>query len=261
MIYLVTKILLCLILAALLGVLIGWQLRTLVLGNRNRSLQTRLDECHEHLRGIERERDELFVRAEQIEAANNDLNARLMDNHDESGVTPPVEDLQTVLRRLQALEQTNQQLQSRIDNIDSRSGSRPLGDLSDLSSQQLELFRRLGIETTEQLLNHIERNGGKSSLLAQTGMTEKELTRLAEIADLLRIPGISSPIANLLQASGIRSVADMAGKQAYRLALKLKRVNAERQLLSTAPGASIIGLWINAATMIERRIPGDRPSQ
>ncbi len=259
MTYLVTKMLLCLVLAALLGLLIGWQLRTLVLGNRSRSLQMGLDECHKHLRRIERERDELFVRAEQLETANNDLNARLMDSSGGGGGTTitPEGDLEAILRRLQLLEQTNQQLQSRIDSIDSRAGSHPLTDLDDLSSEQLAMFRRLGIETTAQLLTHISSDDGKSTLLAQTGLTEEELTRLTEIADLLRIPGISSPIANLLQASGIHSVADMTGKQAYRLALKLKRVNAERQLLSTAPGASIISLWINAATMMERRIASD----
>ncbi len=257
MIYLVTKMLLCLVLAALIGLLIGWQLRTLVLGNRHRSLQMELDSCHEHLRRIERERDELFVRAEQLESANHDLNARLMDNSEGVITTHPESDLDAILRRLQILEQTNQQLQSRIDSIDSRAGSHPLADLGDLSNEQLAMFQRLGIETTAQLLSHIASSDGKASLLAQTGLQEAELIRLGEIADLLRIPGISSPVANLLQASGVHSVADMAAKQAYRLALKLKRINAERQLLSTTPGASIISLWINAATMMERPISSD----
>jgi hypothetical protein len=257
MVYLITKMLLCLLLAALLGLLIGWQLRTLVLGNRNRSLQMAIDDCHAQLRLIERERDELYLRAEQLEAANSDLNARLMDG---SGVTAPPEpsdDLGPILRRLQALEQTNRQLQSRIDSIDFRAGGHPLAELGNLSSEQTEMFRRLGIETTIQLLNQYGSSEGKTALLAQTGMNEEELTRLAEVADLLRIPGVSGPIANLLQASGIHSVADMAGKQAYRLALKLKRINAEKQLLSTAPGASIISLWINTATTMERKLSAD----
>ncbi len=249
MAYLITKMLLCLLLAALLGLLIGWQLRSLLLGTRQRALQDALDDCQQQLHRAEQERDEIFLKAERLEAANQDLNARLMEApaDEEEEAQPANADLATIARRLQALERTNQLLQSRIDNLDFRSGSQPLSELGMLDSEQIEMFRRIGIETTSQLLDHARDDESREAILRQTTVDADELKRLTEVADLLRIPGITSHSANLLQAGGIHSIAALADKKAYRLALKLKRVNAEKQLLSTAPGASIVGQWINAA--------------
>ncbi len=261
MVYLITKMLLCLVIAALLGLVIGWQLRSLILGNRNRALQEMVDDCQKHLRQVEHERDQLFIRVERLEADNQDLNARLMDLPPAGASHPPprdgdIPDLNTIVQRLQALEQTNQLLQSRIDSLDFRAGSHPLAEIGGLDSEQIEMFRQLGIETTVQLLEYVSTKKGRQELLARSGLDEAELDRMTQVADLLRVPGISSPIANLLQTAGIRSVAELAGKKAYRLALKLKRINAEVQLLSTAPGASIVSHWIDAATAMENH-PAD----
>jgi len=255
MAYLITKMLLCLLLAALLGLFIGWQLRGLVLNNRQRAQQEVLDDCQQHLQQVERERDQLYIRAERLEAANHDLNAQLMDTPPPPAplANDPAKELDTIVARLQALEQTNQLLQSRIDNLDLRAGSHPLAEIGNLGTEEIEMFRRLGIETTIQLLEHVADGAGRDDLIARTGLEAAELDRMTQVADLLRVPGIDSATANLLQASGIRSVADLADKKANRLALKLKRVNAEKQLLSTAPKASIVGHWIDAATtMIQR---------
>ncbi len=251
MAYLITKILLCLLLTALLGLTIGWQLRSLLTGTRQRALQDALDDCQQQLRRAEQERDAAFLKAERLEAANQDLNTHLMQAPAaEEEIQTDNANLAAIARRLQALERSNQLLQSRIDNLDCRSGSLPLHELGILTSEQIEMFRRLGIETTSQLLDHAHDDTSREAMLQQATLDADELKRLAEVADLLRVPGITSHSANLLQAAGIHSIAELADKKAYPLALELKRVNAEKQLLSTTPGAAIISQWIDTAIMV-----------
>lgn len=251
MIYLVTQILVWLVLAVVIGGLIGWHLRSLMQERHLKTLEEALEACHEHGKTIEHERNALFARVDALEQANHDLNGRLLLVADDEKQPQQTEDLASVQRRLQILEETSRVLQSRLAHIDLRTGSQPLEKLGILSPEQLNRFRELGIENTAQLIDHCHQPNLCEQLQQRTGLDQALLQRLCEIADLLRLPGISPPVAELLNAGDIHSIEDLASCPPYRFALKLKRVNAEHQLLPTAPAASIVTQWINAAVAMQ----------
>jgi predicted flap endonuclease-1-like 5' DNA nuclease len=66
-------------------------------------------------------------------------------------------------------------------------------------------------------------------------------------ADLFRIKGIGSEFSDLLEASGVDSVPELAQRVPANLAAKLAEVNAETNLTRRVPTESEVADWIEQA--------------
>ena len=59
-----------------------------------------------------------------------------------------------------------------------------------------EKFRTAGITTTDKLLDSTKTKKQRSELAASTGISEKEILRFANMADLFRINGVGREFAD-----------------------------------------------------------------
>ncbi len=104
-----------------------------------------------------------------------------------------------------------------------------------------------GVRTTDTLLAVCSGRRERRLLSERTGLPERQLQRFVNMADLMRIRGIGGDFAELLGASGVRTVRDLSRRRAFNLATKMSTVNAARKLSRRAPSASMVERWIAQA--------------
>src|SRR5262245_29567319 len=93
----------------------------------------------------------------------------------------------------------------------------------------------LGVRTTSALLDRGGTKAGRSGLAKSSGIQEKTILRWVNHSDLFRIRGVASQYAELLEASGVDSVAELAKRQAKHLTSKAGEVNKARRLVRRVP--------------------------
>ncbi len=109
-------------------------------------------------------------------------------------------------------------------------------------------LRALGIETTEDLLQRCSTRDGWEEVADKIGLKERYVVRKwASMADLMRIPGIMGQFAELLEFSGVESVQDLAGREPGQLLEKLKDVNEREHRVKEVPELNVVSSWINSA--------------
>ena len=104
-----------------------------------------------------------------------------------------------------------------------------------------------GVRTTDTLLAACSGRRERRLLSERTRLPERQLQRFVNMADLMRIRGIGGDFAELLGASGVRTVRDLSRRRAFNLATKMSTVNAARKLSRRAPSASMVERWIAQA--------------
>lgn len=97
-----------------------------------------------------------------------------------------------------------------------------------------------GIITRQDLLERGATPEGRAQIAEQSKISEKLIANWVSAVDLSRVPGIGPQSAELLQAAGVATVADLAQQDAAALHDKLVAVNADRKLVRVVPGVSQI---------------------
>lgn len=108
-------------------------------------------------------------------------------------------------------------------------------------------LRLAGITTVEALLAAGRTRQGRREVAAKTGLSEHRILEWVNRADLARIHGVGSEYADLLEASGVDSCAELAQRNAANLTAKLAGVNAEKRLVRALPAESVVAGWIEEA--------------
>lgn len=103
---------------------------------------------------------------------------------------------------------------------------------------------KAGIRTSDGLLAACRDRRDRRRLSERTGLPERQIQRLVNRADLMRIRGVGGDFAELLVASGVRTVRDLSRRRSLNLALKISAVNAEKKLSRRAPSPSMVERWI-----------------
>lgn len=109
-----------------------------------------------------------------------------------------------------------------------------------------------GIETTEALLEKGSTPKGRAELEEATGIGHKLILEWVNLADLFRINGMSEEYSDLLEESGVDTVAELAQRNADNLYEKVNEVNEAKKLVRQLPGLSMIEDWINQAKELPR---------
>jgi len=72
--------------------------------------------------------------------------------------------------------------------------------------------------------------------------------------DLYRIKGVGSEYADLLEAVGVDTVVELAGRRADNLLKKMEEVNAEKRLARLLPSLKMVEGWIAQAKELPRGV-------
>lgn len=104
-----------------------------------------------------------------------------------------------------------------------------------------------GIETTSDLLFKGASKKGREAIAAATGIPESLILTWVNHADLMRIKGIASQFAELLEAAGVDSVKEFARRKPESLHAKLVAVNDEYHLSGRVPSVESLQDMIEQA--------------
>jgi len=112
-----------------------------------------------------------------------------------------------------------------------------------------------GVGSVEDLLAQGGSASGRERLAAATGLSGKLILEWVNHADLIRIPGVGSEFADLLEAAGVDSPAELANRNAANLAQTFQELDAARpNVVRRVPTQAQVEQWIAAAKAMERTV-------
>lgn len=110
-----------------------------------------------------------------------------------------------------------------------------------------------GVATTDDLLNRGATEAGRGLLATETGISERLLLEWVNHADLMRIDGVGPEFADLLEAAGVDSCAELARRNAKNLAETFQELDAARpNTVRRVPSEATIAGWIAAAEKLAK---------
>ena len=110
-----------------------------------------------------------------------------------------------------------------------------------------------GVATTEALLERGASSAGRDRLSETTGISERLLLEWVNHADLMRINGVGAEYADLLEAAGVDSCAELARRNAANLATTFQELDAARpDTVRQVPSEKTIQGWIEQAGSLAR---------
>jgi prephenate dehydratase len=77
------------------------------------------------------------------------------------------------------------------------------------------------------------------------------LTEWINRADLMRLKGVGTEMANLLEDSGVDSCKELRHRKADNLYVKMKEINDARKITNHAPTLAQVDAWIHEAATID----------
>jgi predicted flap endonuclease-1-like 5' DNA nuclease len=107
------------------------------------------------------------------------------------------------------------------------------------------------IKTTDDLLKLCCDASGRKSTAEKTAVSEKQLLKWANMADLMRISGVGSEYSELLEAAGVDTVKELRNRNAENLAAKMAEVNEEKKLTRTVPSEKVVIGWVEQAKTLD----------
>lgn len=129
-----------------------------------------------------------------------------------------------------------------------------LSVIEGISGSYEQKLNKAGITSVEKLLEECSSKKGRTKLAEKSGITEKQVLKWANHADLFRIKGVGSEYAELLEAAGVDTVPELAKRKTENLVAKMAEVNEAKKLVRRVPTARQVGDWIEQAGKLPRVI-------
>ncbi len=127
-------------------------------------------------------------------------------------------------------------------------------DIEGIGSAHQASLAKAGIQTVEALLQKGATAKGRDELAKATGIGGKLILKWVNHADLFRIHGVAGQYAELLEAAGVDTVAELAQRNAANLHAAIVKVNSEKKLVRALPEASQVAKWIEEAKALPRAV-------
>jgi len=132
--------------------------------------------------------------------------------------------------------------------------SYPITDIEGIDDDVAAIFKSAGIRSTDRLLEAARTVKGRKLLAEKTGFNEKQLLYWANVADRMRIKGISKEYAELLQAAGVDTVKELKYRNPNNLAKAMAEANRKRRLVRLLPSEKVVKRWIENAKLLPLKI-------
>lgn len=130
----------------------------------------------------------------------------------------------------------------------------PLSQIEGMTPFAAAKLKKLGIRTTEALLEAARTVKGRKDLAAKSGFSEQQLLEWANICDYMRIPGMGKAKTGLLRATGVATVRELSLRNPARLAQNMKAVNTKRKLVHVLPSEKSVEQIIQNARKLQPKI-------
>lgn len=130
----------------------------------------------------------------------------------------------------------------------------PITDIEGIDGETAAILKSEGIRSTAALLESASSVKGRKLLAAKTGFDEKSLLCWANVADRMRVKGISREYAELLRAAGVDTVKELKYRNPANLARAMADANRKRKLVRFLPSEKVVTRWIDHAKKLPLKI-------
>ena len=132
--------------------------------------------------------------------------------------------------------------------------SYPITDIEGIDDDVATTFKSVGIRSTERLLEAARTVKRRKALAEKTGFPEKQLLCWANVADRMRVKGVSKEYAELLQAAGVDTVKELKYRNPANLASAMAEANRKRKMVRLLPSEKVVLRWIEDAKKLPLKI-------
>lgn len=103
---------------------------------------------------------------------------------------------------------------------------------------------KASVGSTTTLLARGATAAGRRELAKASGVTEKRLLEWVNRADLMRVRGVGEEYSDLLEASGVDTVPELAKRKPANLVEAMATVNKKKKLVRQMPTEAKVAAWI-----------------
>jgi predicted flap endonuclease-1-like 5' DNA nuclease len=93
---------------------------------------------------------------------------------------------------------------------------------------------------------------GRKELAAASGITEKRLLEWVNRADLMRIKGVGEEYSDLLEASGVDTIPELATRKPANLLEAMTATNTKKKLVRQLPTEAKVADWVAQAKKLPK---------
>jgi tetratricopeptide (TPR) repeat protein len=133
----------------------------------------------------------------------------------------------------------------------------PLAGLKLIGATYAKHLKELGIVSHDDLILKAKNCHAREELAKKLCIDPKFLQRWALLADMMRIVGIETQYANLLEAAGVRSLDDLKVRYSHDLTELLHQVNSAQSLVKQLPLEETVQQWVRDAQKTTKHIASD----
>ncbi len=108
-------------------------------------------------------------------------------------------------------------------------------------------LKKVGVETTNQLLELGASKKGRQELAEKSGISEKLVLEWVNLADLMRVEGVGEEYADLLEEAGVDSVKELRNRRADNLHEAMLKTNDAKNLVRRPPSLNEVEKWVEQA--------------
>ena len=132
--------------------------------------------------------------------------------------------------------------------------SYPLTDIEGIDENVAATLKSVGIRSSEGLLEAARTLRMRKALAQKTALNEKQLLCWANMADCMRIRGVSREYADLLHAAGVDTVKELKYRNPANLVSAMAEANKKRKLVRQLPSEKVVVRWIDHARKLPLKI-------
>ncbi len=115
-------------------------------------------------------------------------------------------------------------------------------------------LKAVSIRSSTKLLERARTPKARRLLAEKSGIPPENILRWANLADLMRVPGVAADYAELLAAAGVDTVKELKRRNAANLVARMQEVNERKKIVELLPSEKRVARWIEEAKLLEPMI-------
>ena len=120
-----------------------------------------------------------------------------------------------------------------------------IDSINGMTHTEATKLRRARVRTTVTFLQIASTRSGRALLTKETGITSPKLLHWAKRAELMKIKNLGRDYADLLEAVGVESVADLKRRNPESLHEMMQNANHVKKIVDRMPSLKRVTNWIN----------------
>ncbi len=125
-----------------------------------------------------------------------------------------------------------------------------IDSINGMTHTEATKLRRARVRTTVTFLQIASTRSGRALLTKETGITSPKLLHWAKRAELMKIKNLGRDYADLLEASGIESIAELKRRNPESLHETMELIN-KRKIVDRMPSVKRVSKWIDESKDIK----------